>query len=106
MQNKTVSHTHTRKLKRIQRVATNMVPELRDLMYEEKLKEMGLPTLQDRKERGYLITSYKIVNAIEKFEKQDFVVMNEKPGQTRGHSKKIRRISVYWTLRSTVQFST
>ena len=40
-----------RKLERIQRVATKMVPELRELAYEERLKEMGLPNLQDRRER-------------------------------------------------------
>ena len=35
-----------RKLERIQRVATKMVPELSELTYEDRLKEMGLPTLQ------------------------------------------------------------
>ena len=41
----------TRKLERIQRVATKMVAELRELIYKDILKEMGLPTLQDRRER-------------------------------------------------------
>ena len=40
-----------RKLERIQRVATKMVPELFKLTYEDRLKEMGLPPLQDRRER-------------------------------------------------------
>ena len=52
-----------RKLERIQRVATKMVPELRE-QYEDRLREMGLPTLQDRRERGDLITLYKIVNGV------------------------------------------
>ncbi|MPD00641.1 hypothetical protein E2C01_096126 [Portunus trituberculatus] len=39
-----------RRLERIQKIATKMVPELKDLTYEEQLKEMGLPTLQDRRE--------------------------------------------------------
>ena len=59
-----------RKLERILSVATKMVSKLRDPMYEERLKEMGLPTLQDRRERGDLITLYKIINGIEKLEKQ------------------------------------
>ena len=39
-----------RNLERIQRVATKIVPELRELTYEDRLKEMGLLTLQDRRE--------------------------------------------------------
>ena len=57
-----------KKLERIQRVATKMVPELSELTYEDRLREMGLPTLQDRRE-GELITLYKIENGIEKLDK-------------------------------------
>ena len=39
-------------LERIQRRATKMIPELRDLSYEERLKECGLTTLQTRRLRG------------------------------------------------------
>ena len=39
-----------RKLERIQRVPTKMVPEPSELTYEDRLKEMGLLTLQDRRE--------------------------------------------------------
>ena len=39
------------KIERIQRAATKMVPELKDLTYEERLKEMELPTFKpDEKE--------------------------------------------------------
>ena len=34
-----------RNVERIQRVVTKMVPELRELTYENKLKEMEQPTL-------------------------------------------------------------
>ena len=54
-----------------------MVSELRELTYEDRLKETVLPTLQDRTERGDLITLYKIVNGIEKLDKQDLVMMSE-----------------------------
>ena len=36
-------------LERIQRRATKMIPELRDLSYEERLKECGLTTLETRR---------------------------------------------------------
>ncbi|MPD04570.1 hypothetical protein E2C01_100264 [Portunus trituberculatus] len=67
-----------------------MVPELKALTYEERLKEMGLPTLQDRRERGYLIAMYRIVSDIEKIDKEDLVLVTEEARRTRGHVKKIR----------------
>ena len=45
------------KLERIQRIATKIVPALEDLLYEERLKEMHLATLKERRERG---DNYKI----------------------------------------------
>ena len=63
-----------------------MIPKLRD-----SLKEMGLVTLQDRRKRD-LITLHKIVNGIEKLEKQKLVMMEEETRQMRGHSRKIKKI--------------
>ena len=36
-----------------------MVPELRELTYKERLKEMKLPTLEEITERGDLFTIYR-----------------------------------------------
>ena len=47
MQNNSVMYM----LERIQRRATKMIPELRDLSYEECLKECGLTTLEKRQLR-------------------------------------------------------
>ena len=63
------------KLERIQRKATTMEPELRDLEYEERLKEMGLLTLQDRRERGDLIMMFRIVKGKEMIDRMDLVTM-------------------------------
>ena len=68
-----------------------MVLKLRELTYEDRFKEMGLPTLQDRRKRGDLITSYKIVNYIEKLDKQNLMMMEEKTRQMIGHSRKIKK---------------
>ena len=40
-----------RKLDRIQRAATKMVLDLKHLQYEERLTEMTLPAVKDRRER-------------------------------------------------------
>ena len=42
-----------------------MVAELEDLTYEERLKEMHLTTLKEKRERGNLITIYKLMNNLE-----------------------------------------
>ena len=52
---------------------------------------MGLPTLQDRRERGGLITLYKIVNGMEKLDTPNLVMMEEESRQMRGHTRKIRK---------------
>ena len=45
-------------LQQIQR--TKIIPELKDLSYEERLKECGLTTLATRKLRGDQIEVFKI----------------------------------------------
>ena len=81
-----------RKLERVQRAATKMVPELRDLEYNERLKEMELPTLQARRERGDLIMMYKVVNGMEKIDRRDLVIEQESQIQrTRGHSRRVKK---------------
>ena len=45
----------------IQRRATKIIPELRDLSYEERLKECGLTTLETRRLRDQ-IEVFKILN--------------------------------------------
>ena len=52
-------------LDKIQRRATKLIPELRDLTYEERLKECGLTTLETRRLRGDQIEVFKILNGYE-----------------------------------------
>ena len=59
-------------LEQIQRRATKMIPELRDLSYEECLKECGLTTLETRRLRGDQIEVFKVLNVYENIERNIF----------------------------------
>ena len=61
---------HVLKLERIQRIATKIVPELEDPIYKERLKEMQLSTLGKGRERGDLITIYKLMKNQEETDKR------------------------------------
>ena len=54
-----------RKLERVQRAATKLVLELKDLTYEERLRKLEIPTLESRRARGDLIGIYKMVNNLD-----------------------------------------
>ena len=59
-------------LEKIQRIATKLIPGLRDLTYEERLKECGLTTLETRRLRGDQIEVFKILNGYENIDSNIF----------------------------------
>ena len=71
-------------LERIQRRATKMIPELRDLSYAERLKECGLTTLETRRLRRDQIEVFKIMNAYEDIHRNMFFSL-KKDSRTTGH---------------------
>ena len=75
-------------LERIQRRATKMIPELRDLSYEERLKECGLTTLETRRLRGDQIEVFKILNGYENIDRNMFFSL-KKDSRTRGREVKL-----------------
>ncbi len=60
------------------------------MTYEDRLKEMKLPTLEQRRERGDMVTLYKLVNKIDKTDKDDLLLPARSQG-LRGHEKKLRK---------------
>ena len=86
-------------LEKIQRRATKLIPGLRDLRYEERLKECGLKTLETRRVRGGgdQIDVFKILNGYENIDSNIFFDIKESK-ITRGHNftlvKKQSRLDV------------
>ena len=60
------------KLQRIQRRATKMIKEFRDLSYESRLLQCGLTTLDTRSLRGDQIEVFKIVLGYEDVDRNMF----------------------------------
>ena len=75
-------------LEHIQRRATKIIPGLRDLSYEERLKECGLTTLETRRLRGDQIEVIKILNGYEILIEIMFFSL-KKNSRTRGHEVKL-----------------
>ena len=78
-------------LENVQRRATRMVREFNQLSYEERLKELGLPTLKDRRIRGDMILTYRLLHGKEGIDFKKFFSLAENEHNTRGHSLKITK---------------
>ena len=59
-------------LERVQRRATKVIPKLRNISYEMRLKEYGLTTLETRRLRGDQIEVFKILNRYENIQRSIF----------------------------------
>ena len=59
-------------LEQIQRRATKLIPGLRYLRYEERLKECGLTTIETRRLRGEQVEVFKILNGYENIDSNIF----------------------------------
>ena len=51
-----------RKIEKVQRRATKMIPQLQDMSYEERLSALSLSSLSHQRFRGDSIMLYKILN--------------------------------------------
>lgn len=78
-----------RKLERIQRATTKLAPELSELTCEERLSKLELPTLEQRRERGDLLTIYRIMKNMEILDREDLLIWDTR--NTRGHGKKLKK---------------
>ena len=70
------------------------MPSLRNLPYEDRLRQLNLPTLEERRKRGDLIETFKILKQHDQVDPHNFFIMREdatgrEKENTRGHHLKI-----------------
>ena len=83
-------------LEKVQRRMTRLVPELREMEYEERCERLGLTTLEKRRKRGDLIETYKILNGMENLNYRSFFELSEL--ETRTNSRKLKKKGHWRTL--------
>ena len=72
----------------IQRCATNTIPELKDIPYEDRLRRLKLPSLMYRRRRRDMTQTYKILKGIDRIN-PDILFSRAESTITRGHSEKL-----------------
>ena len=75
-------------LKNVQRRATRLVKCIKHVSYSERLKALGLPNLEYHRERANMIQVYKILNDIDKADREKLIQMAPYTS-TRGHPLKL-----------------
>jgi len=76
-------------LERVQKRATKLISGLSEMGYEERLKILGLTTLETRRLRGDLIEVFKILKGYENIDQEMFFDMSQ--SNLRGHSLKLNK---------------
>ncbi|XP_068213298.1 uncharacterized protein [Palaemon carinicauda] len=76
-------------IENVQRRATELVPTLKNLSYEERLRKLKIPTLAYRRARGDMLETFKILSGGYDPEVCQRLFMLRESDRTRGHSKRI-----------------
>ena len=79
-----------RLVERVQRRATRLVPDVRRLAYQDRLRKLQLPSLLYRRRRGDVIMIYMLMNGLLKMSKDDFF-QPAPTASTRGHPMKVAK---------------
>ena len=74
-------------LEQVQHRATKMITSLRKLPYEQRLKECNLTTLEERRRRGDLLETHKIMHGLERIPEATFFAIGDT--LRRGYTLKI-----------------
>eukprot|EP00112_Aurelia_sp_Birch-Aquarium-sp1_P026644 Seg96.8 transcript_id=Seg96.8/GoldUCD/mRNA.D3Y31 product="putative RNA-directed DNA polymerase from transposon BS" protein_id=Seg96.8/GoldUCD/D3Y31 len=74
----------------VQRRGTKVLPGMKDLTYEQRLRSLNLPTLRFRRYRGDMIEVFKIMKGIYDNQCLPPLKLKNELGRTRGHSLQLQ----------------
>ena len=80
-----------REIESVQRRATKLIPNLKNLEYEDRLRKFDLPSLVFRRLRGDMIEVFKILNGIYDPEVAPQLQLAEDDKNLRGHKWKLKK---------------
>ena len=79
-------------IERVQKRATKMLSQLKDLPYPERLRRLKLPSLEHRRKRGDAIETYKYLMDYYKVKRPELKQAEKSPQmRTRGNSMKLEK---------------
>jgi ribonucleases P/MRP protein subunit RPP40 len=78
-------------LERVQKRATKMIEGFSNKNYNDRLAELKLTTLEDRRLRGDMIMTYKMLNGFERVDTNNLWTLNRN-SSLRGNSRKLMKI--------------
>ena len=80
-------------IEQVQQRATKLIPAIRNLSYENRLRKLELTTLKDRRLRGDLIQMFKIMNKMDKCDRFNRfkIILNQVRGHCFKYFKEITR---------------
>ena len=78
-------------LENVQRRVTRMIPKMKELSYEERLRKLKLPTLAYRRLRGDVIEIYKMTSGIYDQDVTENLLKFNRNTRTRGHNLRLEK---------------
>ena len=78
-------------LERVQARATKLIPEIRNKGYERRLQDLNLMTLEQRRLRGQLIETFKIIRGYSTLDPHMIFSFSQNPTRTDGYKLVVPR---------------